>query len=92
MEAYTEVLKSRKAKSLGETKEYIDYNLPVHLYIITEEDGTLPSTSTVPYESAEQMVDIFKTSLQSVSKEFHDNIDFYLCKVTILADSVANVN
>jgi len=72
-------------------RQYVDYNLPVHLYIIADEEGNLPQTSSFPYESAEQMTEIFKSSLQSVSKELHDNIDFYLCRVTVLRDSAANL-
>lgn len=90
-ESFTAVLKSRKTKGARALKEYVDYNLPVHLYIIADEEGNLPQTSSFPYESAEQMTEIFKSSLQSVSKELHDNIDFYLCNVTVLRDSSANL-
>jgi len=70
-ESFTAVLKNRKAKNRGAAKQYVDYNLPVHLYIIADEEGNLPQTSSFPYESAEQITEIFKSSLQSVSKECH---------------------
>jgi hypothetical protein len=90
-ESFTAVLKSRKAKKARGLKDYVNYDLPVHLYIIADEEGNLPQTSSFPYESVEQMTEIFKSSLQSVSRELHDNIDFYLCSVTVLRDSSANL-
>ncbi|TXF88773.1 hypothetical protein FUA23_13050 [Neolewinella aurantiaca] len=90
-QAFTAVLKNRKAKGVAAVKSYRNYNLPVHLYILADEAGNLPQTSSFPYESAEQITEIFKSSLQSVSKELHDNIDLYLCNVTVLRDSAANL-
>ena len=56
-ESFTAVLKSRKAKKARGLKDYVNYDLPVHLYIIADEEGNLPQTSSFPYESVEQMTE-----------------------------------
>lgn len=55
------------------------FELPIHLYIIKEDDGSTVSFGRDYFE--QDVIDGFSNTLKYLNRDFHENFEFHLCEV-----------